>query len=229
MKRSLFYLSLLGLTMLLSCEKEQKKEEEEFIPNSCSAELFYENGQIGFRVLKAEGSMDIAAALDISFEMTGEAEYYDYDFKTEQNTKKTKEFKTTVKGHPSDRAHIATGEVMNIIDIKELISSIEGQSASQWIMNDGKLDVSSVPAYTTNINIVGNVTFYRSKEQMLKDQYAAVTGDNPGAAFSLYDPVECDLTMSLNANMLLISGEIYPAIIPITVVQFNGKLVMFDL
>ena len=29
MKRSLFYLSLLGLTMLLSCEKEQKKEDHE--------------------------------------------------------------------------------------------------------------------------------------------------------------------------------------------------------
>jgi len=228
MKRSLFYFGLFGLTMLMSCEKEQKEEDEKVIPNSCSAELFYENGQIGFRVLEAKGSMDITAALDVTFEVSGKADYFDYDFKTEQNTEKTKEFKETINGHPSDRVHIASGEVMNLIEVKELISSIEGQSASQWIMKDGKLDISSVPAYTTNIDIKGTATFYRSKAQMLKDQLAAVTGDNPSSAFSLYDPVDCSLTMTLNASILLISGERYPDKIPVITVVFDGKPLAVD-
>lgn len=226
MKRFLSHLGLISLMMLcLSCEKEQKIEEEEFIPNSCSAELFYENGQIGFRVLKAEGSMDIAASLEFEFQMEGKTEFLDYDIVTQVTTEKSKEYTASKNSHPSDRVHIASGEVMNIIDVKDLISAIEMNSDTQYVMKDDKLDISFVHAYTTQIDIAGKATFYRTKDQVFKDQLAAVTSDNPGAATRLYDPVDCKLTMSLNANLFFINGELYPDKTPGVSVVFDNQIV----
>lgn len=230
MKRA-FYLASILLLLLPSCGKEGVEESETIIPNTCSAELFYENGKIGLRILNAEGSMDLDAGLKVEFSLTGRTEYNTYDkidgIVTFVN--KTREYTEKKSFDYNKKIHVAKGESAEYFDVEELFGLIERHSdLTYYSANNGSIKCDYSFAFVETIEAVGTITFYRSQKQYLKDQQKAVTSDDPSISFSLSDPVDCKLELSLDKSIAMMSSKMYPSHIASFQAVFNDTQIPYS-
>jgi hypothetical protein len=213
MRRFSFVL-IISLLMAAGCQKENGEEPETVIPNKCAAELYCEDGIISVRILEASGSLDIDASIKVDFFLSGSTVFYLYDWKDGSIvfTQKTKKYSSTESFSPKTKLHVVKGNSVALIDVETLFKPIERHWDLSYSLDAaGNPKANEVDAIVETVDAVGTITFYRTREQVFKDQMKAVNSSDPTSSFSLTDPVECQMAVSLDKSMAFISSAKNPS------------------
>lgn len=200
--------------MAAGCQKENGEEPETVIPNKCAAELYCKDGIIGVRIIEASGSLDLDASIKVEFSLSGSTLFYQYASVGGEIVfiQKTKKYTSTESFSPKTKLHVVKGNSIALVDVETLFKPIEKQWDLSYSMDlAGNPKVNEVNALVETVDAVGTITFYRTREQVFKDQMKAVNSSDPTSSFSLTDPVECKMDVSLDKSMAFISSAKNPS------------------
>lgn len=184
-----------------------KDKQEEVIPNSCSIEVFEPNtDELGFRVVEAEGSLDLEARISGTITAIGTPEtlIYEQEYDASSNTfyylplTITHEIVDNVSSWDY-RFHVETGNSIM------LLSKLKYDE----LMHNHKeygLDVSghsvAVPCILSHINFNGKIELYRTKKQLQKDYLSLSPEERLTFDKDYKGPVDCDITFISNRTLL---------------------------
>lgn len=183
------YVWLMLLFIPLSCSV--KDDDNIQVPNSCTITVINQNGVFCLEITKVKGSRELEAR--VSGELTSYGRARGYELSTNE---KYETIYVPAEKERTDRERslyckelVKNGNLIPLFSVNELNEKMSNQRAHLIFTTEGGKEIAKYKL--ERVEFTGTIEFYRSYDQMIKDQMSA---DLSLTTVNLRSPLDCEVT-----------------------------------